>query len=308
MIEQAALTDDSGTDVQRWFDEVTARADSAGVPVVFRLPTGGVLPGVVLEGPADDDQFMSLMRIFQPKVIYGEVHEWETSDVNAISDLLSAGDGTVEDYLDESPAAMAKRDRMLDRARTYLGQPASAELVLIGDGVRHGLRNLAGWRMLLNVDAYGVADHLSRNASAFWDRRGAREQAEAELLEAAVGLLEDQLRRDPAFHQITSSDRARRYARDLLRTQTGWLGDLPPRISGAASWAAANAWKWWRTDGITARRTALEAELPDLALHPSLVGTLAQRKSAARALLQERDPIAATPDLADKLARLSVAG
>jgi hypothetical protein len=303
------MNDQTSSEIERWRDSLITRARSAGLIVVDRTPFGGAQPIVRFEGPDEDDDFFALLTAVKPQILYADLLIWDEDEIQAVEELL-AGDDDLDEF-DEAPAAGLERDGLLSRAREHLNEPFGAAVVFIADGVQHHLVSYADWHAVLSVEAHTAAARLQAATHEvrdehrnLWAEQRERERAAIEQLQPTVETLEALLRADEAFVGGGGSDTIRRqYAQQLLRTLTGWNDELPNPIRGAVSTAAESAWRWWRAEGKPARVTELRGRLPELAAHATLIGTLAQRRRAAQALLSDLDPLGTTPDLVDELAR-----
>lgn len=303
------LLDDAGAELPGWLAAVTRRLSSAGIVVVDRLPAGGDLPVVSFDGPAEDDDFVVLLRALGVKVVYAQVSAWGQPDLQELQARLRRA----------RPAAAGQAGAdLLAAAAEREGEPALAVLVAIAGGVEHRLCARPAWWRDLQADLAGVEGGEARAIPVSAGTAPGREVPApaaagagrlapgADLYERArdaLDRLSERLHDDETFlATCTSEPLRRRYAQQVVKEMAG-ATQLPPDIRGAASAHAETVWQWWISRGRAAREAALRARLPELARDPTLIGGIEDRRRAARVLLQNLDPLAVTAELVDELAR-----
>lgn len=292
---QAGL--EPGQGALQWLGLALGRV--SGRVVIDRLPVlPKAMPAVEFDGLEELEDFLSALEAVAPRVVYADTLDYDDAAFEA--DL-----GRMESAAEDGHGVDGA-DALRAQLKAAVDTPSGAALLFLADGVGHRVRMVDDTLHSLRMPVL-IAESAQRQAwrSAGFVDVAAERRKERERFAPVVDGLEQRLREDEEFLATGTSDVLRRaYAQQLVLRESR-ESEIPAHVRGEISAAAEGAWRWWRATGRPARGKALLERVPDLAGHPSLVGvsTLEERRRAARALLEEVDPLGASPATADALAR-----
>lgn len=302
------LTDDwtdlPGLDPVEWLQAWCATAP-AGVTVLERLPVGGCMSLCAYEPVEEDAEFREALAASRSPLVYASVDYW--SDDDAAPMLAGLGPDLDDDWAGPERAGHLVRVRLVrERTAAAAESQCSAVVGFAVDGIWHQMRVEAPWMRALRIEGGVLRRQADADRQAWhveFDQAIAMEQA---ALAAELQGLELTLLNEPEFWGCRQEPARRRFAHALIARAVGADGELDARVRGEASAAAERAWRRWRTEVVPERERALRERLPELANDPALqLPRLEARVRAARHILTSLDEHAATPALADELARLA---
>jgi len=297
-------TDLPGLDPVEWMQAWGATAPGA-VTVLERLPVGGCMSVCAYEPVEEDDEFRAALAASRSTLVYASVDYWNDDD--AAQMLSGLGADLDDDWVGPERAGHLARVRLLrERTAAAAESRCSAVVGFAVDGIWHQMRVEAPWMKALRIEGGVLRRQADADREAWheeFDQAVAMEQA---ALAAELQGLELTLLNEPEFWGCRQEPARRRFAHALIARAVGADGELDARVRGEVSAAAERAWRRWRTEVVPERERVLRERLPELANDPALrLPRLEARVKAARHILTILDEHAATPALADELARLA---